>query len=1507
MKYIRLILQTLVCVVLVAYALLVYAVDHPRVQGWLAETAERQVGEMLQTEVKIGHVELGLFNAVALHDVTLNDRLGHPMLRSGMVYAKLKFLPIFKGKVFLRNIVVLDADIRLYCRSEGEPPNFKFIIDAFKSKKDGKKRTALTINSLIFRRCRVAYDVYDSGQRDVQRFNPRHILLSSIDANLSLKEFSDDSLNVRVRNLSFKEQSGIALKKLKFHFAAGRKKAVLRALSIFTPYSRVTLDSLVAQYDIRDRATFFQSLAVRGSLQDVTIGLDDLSPFVPAMKDCGMAVHVAADLEMSGKSVSLHRLHVSDGDGRGLQYYGNATVESCENGDVDVRVDTQTFNVAAETVKKVCEGMLKRPVPTAVAPLGNLAFKGNLGFYLPRVAGLHNSRGTVNGVLGSDAGSINLRASYDQGTMTANVAAEDFRTSLWGDHRFMPQSASLEMRLLAAVDEALHFEHFDAGIQVFRTIINGREYRDLAAQIAFSPHEQMLSAHLQSDNSGARFSANAQFECPRLERVLKDIPNRLLADADIMEFNPKQLKITDRYREGTFSMRLKAGILHPASLQKLEAELAVTDFRLEGDSAGQEPYHCRNLSLKANPCGKGQHITLRSDFADFEYEGPVQKKDLESLCISTLTDILDGEKYTACASYADSSDAWPHAASFVLTFKDAEVLRRIARLDVRQQGTLNANGHIGHCGETLSLSVITPEISFGKFNIAQFSLFAFHHDGRFSLLAKAAKRMRNGRLQGELTMKKAADGRIAADIDWGETLHDAFYGKVSTLTRLTLPARKSDGKSDGNFAFVTEFLPTRMCLNDSIWNFEHANISYEGGCIGIRNFGFRSGKQHLLVNGSYERGASEPIVIDLQHLDLEYIMVLARLNVVEFGGHATGRVMVRQLHDGSPWASASVNVPDLTFNHAPLGNGNVTIGWDHPGRDILIDGDIREPGMGFTIVKGYVDPIHRNLDLQTESLNTQLGFINKYTEGIFENISGRATGHCRIYGGFRSINFEGRERGHAEACIPITGVTYKVENADIEITPEAFVFNHAEIRDLGNGSGKVSGKLAHDHIRNMRYDFSISGENLCLYDKPRELDMPFFATAYGSGNVRLHGSPGKMNAEMQLQTQPGSELTYILDSPDADVSQLLSIRPQMGDGSCDTDTARTAPKTQATVLANAGVSGKTDINLYFEVNVDPQSCLHLVTDDKSGDAITVYGEGPIQANYHNKSGFKMFGTYNIHRGTYGLNIPMLAQRKKFDILPGGQVRFYGDPMTADVNVKARYVVNSASLADLNIGTGFANNTTRVDCLVNIYGEVANMQFDLDFDLPNVSDDEKQMVHSLIASDEERTTQVLYLLGLGRFYAYNFTTNDAGLNQSTLMMNSLLSSTLSSQLNSIIANAVGSSNWTFGTNISTGQMGWNDTEVEGLVSSRLLDNRLLINGNFGYSNRQAATTNFVGDFDMQYLITPQGTVSIKAYSETNDRYFTKSSLTTQGVGLQLKRDFIRIKDLFRRKKEKQLRK
>ena len=191
----------------------------------------------------------------------------------------------------------------------------------------------------------------------------------------------------------------------------------------------------------------------------------------------------------------------------------------------------------------------------------------------------------------------------------------------------------------------------------------------------------------------------------------------------------------------------------------------------------------------------------------------------------------------------------------------------------------------------------------------------------------------------------------------------------------------------------------------------------------------------------------------------------------------------------------------------------------------------------------------------------------------------------------------------------------------------------------------------------------------------------------------------------------------------------------------------------------------------------------------------------------------------------------------------------------------------------------------------------------------MSDDEEQMVRNLIRTEEDMNMQIIYLLGVGRFYTYDYgnTETAARQSQSSVAMKSFLSNTLSSQLNSILSNAIGSSNWTFGTNLSTGNVGWSDMEVDGLLSGRLLNNRLIFNGNFGYRERTTSSTNFVGDFDLRYLLTPNGSVSLKAYSETNDRYFSKSSLTTQGGGIMLKRDFSNLKDLFTVKKNRKRKK
>jgi hypothetical protein len=210
--------------------------------------------------------------------------------------------------------------------------------------------------------------------------------------------------------------------------------------------------------------------------------------------------------------------------------------------------------------------------------------------------------------------------------------------------------------------------------------------------------------------------------------------------------------------------------------------------------------------------------------------------------------------------------------------------------------------------------------------------------------------------------------------------------------------------------------------------------------------------------------------------------------------------------------------------------------------------------------------------------------------------------------------------------------------------------------------------------------------------------------------------------------------------------------------------------------------------------------------------------------------------------------------------------------------------------------------------MNIAGTPNQPRVEFDLDLPTIGTDAKQMIFSLINSEEEMNQQVLYLLAVGRFY--NQGTNNAGSDgmaqqsQTSLAMQSILSGTISQQINSLLSSVVNNNNWNFGANISTGDQGFYNAEYEGLLSGRLLNNRLQINGQFGYRDNPNATSSFIGDFDIRYLLLPNGNVAIKVYNQTNDRYFTRNSLNTQGVGLILKKDFNGLGDLMGIKPKKQ---
>ena len=191
----------------------------------------------------------------------------------------------------------------------------------------------------------------------------------------------------------------------------------------------------------------------------------------------------------------------------------------------------------------------------------------------------------------------------------------------------------------------------------------------------------------------------------------------------------------------------------------------------------------------------------------------------------------------------------------------------------------------------------------------------------------------------------------------------------------------------------------------------------------------------------------------------------------------------------------------------------------------------------------------------------------------------------------------------------------------------------------------------------------------------------------------------------------------------------------------------------------------------------------------------------------------------------------------------------------------------------------------VNALLNLSGVISQPDISFDIEFPTLTTDVYRKVKSIISTDDLMNQQMLYLLALGRFYTPEYMGGTGRNNE----LASVASSTVSSQLTSMLGQI--NDNWTIAPNFHSDKGDFSDVEVELALSSRLLNNRLLLNGNFGYTDNAMNSNNFIGDFDIEYLLTKNGNFRLKAYNRYNDQnYYIRNARTTQGVGIMFKHDF-----------------
>ena len=1427
MKKFKHICNGIIWTLIVLYLLLIVLMHLPSVQTFLGKEVAEALADKFGTKVEVGKVNLGFFNRIIIDDVMMYDQQGDSLIYASRLSAKIDYMAATQGKISVSSAQIFGLRANLYRQTAKSPANFQFVLDSLASKDTTQhKPLDLHIGSLIIRRGAIAYNQRDVAPRsDV--FSPQHIRVSELSSHILLNHVTDNSIDLLLKKLSFKDESGFKLQSLHFKLQADRQKATLKEFRLLMPRSELVLDDLKATYRFEGKRFIPESLRFKGGIQQSKITFADVASLVPALRHFDDAVFVSSRFSGTAKSISVPSLNLRTGSGSfNLQArgsYSHASSHPAWNADI------ANLNLSPAGVEFLAENLgSKVKIPKEIQRLGTIHLTGKAKGYEKVLS--------AKGNIETDAGNISLQA----------IKNDD--------------------RIKASVDTR--------GVNLGR-IFDNRKLGTVIAKI--DAHGTMK--HIFAKGNIARFDyGNYDF-------------HNIEIDGD---YDMKTLRGTASIADPNVNLSVKGDYHLGSRLYALDAAINHLRPTVLGMKMHDPSYSLDNISISANNKGKEGHLDIEAPFVSLYARGQYDLTTIYGSIMRLVADKLPtipGISKHAAKGYNDFT--------LQANITSAEVLQRMFGLPLSLSLPVHINGNISDAEKNVNLYINAPNFSWDG------SAF---HDANIELNTIGDSLRMEARISQGLPYEKAPVYRLraaAADNNLSTLL---YYANQSSKLPITgkIDARTQFFTSDNGATGVHVMVnPSEIMLGEKKWLLNPADIIYRKNELTVDMLNFSHGDQHIIINGKATPQATDSIVADLKDVDVAYILNLVNFHSVDFAGKASGKAVVKSIFQ-TPEAYANLDVKDFVFENGPLGTLHAKAAYDNQEGQINIDATAEDGPEHLTVINGYVSPKRNYIDLGIEAHNTSLKFMENFCGSFLNNVEAWCKGKLNVVGDLKNINLVGDVVAHGRMHMKQLGTDYTFNHLRAHAIPDDIQFEGDSIYD-SHYNGKhshfalIRGGIHHKHLTRLSYDLDIDANNFLGFDTHEFGDDTFYGTVFATGTVGIHGKSGETIIDIDATPEPHSIFVYNVASPDAisagsfihwnDATPYI-YRPYSPDSDKD------KKKDSSSVFSS-------DMRINFLVNTNPNLTLKLMMDDQTGDYITLNGNGVIRANYYNKGGLDMFGNYVVDHGQYKLTIQNII-KKDFDFQPGGTIAFGGDPYNAPLNLQAKYTVNGVPLSDLSIGRSFSSNNIRVDCLMDITGTPGAPKVDFSMDLPTVNSDAKQMIYSVINSQEEMNQQVLYLLGIGRFYTQtknNQTSEDASQqSQTSLAMQSLLSGTISQQINNVLSSFVNSSNWNFGANISTGNEGFNNAEYEGILSGRLLNNRLLFNGQFGYRDNANATQSFIGDFDLRYLIFPNGNLSIHVYNQTNDRYFTRNSLNTQGVGLIMKKDFFNLRDLLGIKKK-----
>lgn len=1435
------------------------------VQDYIREKIVTELRVKLNTEVSIRDLHFQPFTTLELIGVYLEDQNREKILTADQIYANISFVDLLRQRLTINTLKINDFELHLNKKTKDSPLNIQFLIDAFKSDDEKKSEPIkLRLSAVSLADGRFFYDVKD--QTRLTHFDPNHIEISDFGARLALKSLTSDSINIQVKKLFFKEKSGFEIENLTTRIITQEKKIFIKGFKLDLPNSLLQFQKCELDLSKTDSISpILSKIEFDVHINSSYIAPQDISAFVPQLENFQDKLYLKTHISGSLADLVVDNLALNYGES--IRLAANAEVKDIEDSSKTYllgSVDELYLNSDGVLTLINNFSSVEKSFPEQLKNLGDISFFGDVSGYLSELVAF--------GSLQTSVGTLNTDVLFG------------FNPAPGIDSYVKGEVSSPNIKLGAILNnEDFNDFSFDLSVDLKKPSKKniGGHVSGTIHQIDFKGYSYTnieLDGNYERDKVDGKINIadpNGRLAIDGFIDLSKETPEINLK-ALLGEVNFEALKLTNQHPNSLLSLNLTANFTG-RNVDNMDGFLRVDSLLFDTD--GKDLFFDEIL-VEASGYKEDRRLSIKSDIINGEVTGAysflTMLASFKETIYNYLPSLMPLDKQSAVKE---------NNLSFDFVIENTSDVSEVLNLPITVLSPARIIGFYNNIYDKLKIEAFLPSLKSGGTLIKSGYFMAENSSGQLLSNISALVSGKNNSMNEIDLALVAADDKVDSKIKFKSDAENVYAGNFHLVANFDRDERSK------KLATEIEVNPTSFTLNNFDWVVEKSKIMLENGHIDVDDLSIHNLdlSQSIDIDGRYSPKNSDDILsIDLKKVNLSYVFDMLSIDALNFGGYATGTVRASSIK-GKPYANVKLDVDNFAFNKAELGHLVLLGELDEETNKVMMRGDITTLDNDKTYIDGFISPLTEELSINFDAKRINVGFLNKYVASLFNNVSGKGSGKVHLFGDFSDVTVEGKafvENGNIGINFLNTNYVF---TDTIYLNKDRIYFNNVAFKDAQNNVALISGEVTHNYFSNFVYRINANANKFLLYNVTEAGNPLFHGTVYASGNGTIFGDEQLLNIDIRMKTDEKTKVRMNFMEEVADQFSFITYRNK-NDEIVEKDTIQ--KRGTRPMHAESGI----EIKMNFYIDATPDATVELVMDPVGGDVLRGNGSGAMHFVWGTKTPPELFGTYTIDRGSYNFTFQKILERK-FQIQQGSEVQFRGDPFGANLNVNAIYKL-TANLNDLDqeIATRSGQANVPVHCELNLTGELRHPNVGLNVSLPNADGEVQRQVQNLLDTDDMINRQIVYLLLMSKFH----TPSNANAEHRTSDFAAVASATLSNQLGNILSQI--DDRWRVGTNIRTSDGNFTSTEVELILSSNLLNDRLILNGNFGYRDDPNTQDAFIGDVDVEFLLNKSGTWRAKAYNHYNEKYYyTRTAIQTQGIGIMYRKDFDKLSELFNLKK------